>query len=379
MTIASEAAAWLSRLVQIPSVTPVQAGPNAGEPGEAQIAAALAGWFAGLGGSVETEEVHPDRPSVYAIWPGRTDAWVAVDVHTDTVGVEQMTTAPFSGAIENGRVWGRGAVDTKATLGVLLALLEHMRATGQTPMPSLIIGATVDEEFGATGAPAFAAWLARRPFAIAQIAVAEPTGCVPVFGHRGVARFELTFRGVPAHSSQPDLGQNAIVAAASTILAYAQEHARIQQVPPAVVGRASLTSTVVHGGTGINVVPDLCTLMVDRRIVDGEDPVAVIDALHGLAQTAGALPVDIRRLREIRAFLQTPDSPLIANLAAWSGQRPRVAPYGTNAWAYLNLPAEKVVIGPGSIDQAHGAEEWVEVDQLGKMAAIYARWWGITL
>jgi acetylornithine deacetylase len=146
-----------------------------------------------------------------------------------------------------------------------------------------------------------------------------------------------------------------------------------------VVGRASLTSTVVHGGTGINVVPDLCTLMVDRRIVDGEDPVAVIDALHGLAQTAGGLPVDIRRLREIRAFLQAPDSPLIANLAAWSGQRPRVAPYGTNAWAYLNLPAEKVVIGPGSIDQAHGAEEWVEIDELGKLAAIYARWWDITL
>lgn len=379
MTIASAAAAWLSRLVQIPSVTPVQAGPKAGAPGEGRIAAALAGWFAGFGGSVETEEVQPGRPSVYAIWPGRTDAWIAVDVHTDTVGVEQMTVAPFSGDIEDDRVWGRGAVDTKATLGVLLALLEHMRATGQTPLPGLIIGATVDEEFGATGAPAFAAWLARRPFAVAQIAVAEPTGCVPVFGHRGVGRFELTFRGIPAHSSQPDLGQNAVVAAASTILAYAQEHVRLQQVPPAVVGHASLTSTVIRGGTGINVVPDLCTLMVDRRIVDGEDPVAVLDALHVLAQTAGGLPVDIRRLREIPAFLQAPDSPLIANLAAWSGRRPSVAPYGTNAWAYLNLPAEKVVIGPGSIDQAHGAEEWVEIDQLDKMAAIYARWWGITL
>jgi acetylornithine deacetylase/succinyl-diaminopimelate desuccinylase-like protein len=378
-TLANRAASWLSRLVQIPSVTPVQAGPKAGEPGEARIADALAGWFAELGGIVEIEAVQPGRPSVYAIWPGQTDAWVAVDVHTDTVGVEQMTQTPFSGAVNGGRVWGRGAVDTKASLGVLLALLEHTRATGQTPVPGLVLGATVDEEFGATGAPAFAAWLARRPFAIAQIAVAEPTQCVPVYGHRGVARFELTFRGEPAHSSQPDLGRNAIVAAASTVLAYAQEHSRLQQVPPAVVGRASLTSTIIHGGTGINVVPDVCTLLLDRRTVDGEDPATIIDALHILAQHAGGLPVSIRRLREIRAFLQPPNSPLIASLALWSGSRPNVAPYGTNAWAYLDLPAEKVVIGPGSIDQAHGAEEWVEVAQLGRMAEIYARWWGISL
>ena len=379
MTIAAQAADCLSRLVQIPSVTPVQAGPHAGEPGEARIAAALSDWFTQLGGSVEIEEVRPGRPSVYATWQGRIDAWVAVDVHTDTVGVEQMTSVPFSGDIRDGRVWGRGAVDTKASLGVVLALLAHMQATGQRPLPNLVIGATVDEEFGATGAPAFAAWLRRQPFVVSQIVVAEPTLCVPVYGHRGVARFELSFQGVPAHSSQPDLGRNALVAAASTVLAYAEEHQRLQAVPPAVVGRASLTSTVIHGGTGINVVPDLCSLLVDRRVVDGEDPVAVIDALHTLAQTSGGLPVDIRRLREIRAFLQPPDSPLIRQLASWSGNAPSVAPYGTNAWAYLDLPAEKAVIGPGSIDQAHGAEEWVEIDELAKLAAIYARWWDITL
>jgi acetylornithine deacetylase/succinyl-diaminopimelate desuccinylase-like protein len=379
MTIATRSAAWLSRLVQIPSVTPAQAGPNAGEPGEARIAAELAARFTQLGGSVEVEEVHPDRPSVYGVWHGRSDTWIAVDVHTDTVGVEQMTGAPFSGAIRDGRVWGRGAVDTKASLGVLLALLEYMQDTNQTPLPSIVIGATVDEEFGATGAPVFAAWLARQPFTVAQIVVAEPTQCVPVYGHRGVARFELSFRGIPAHSSQPDLGRNAVVAAASAVLAFAQEHERLQHAPPAQIGLASLTSTVIHGGTGINVVPDRCALMVDRRIVDGEDPAAVIDALYALAQQAGGLPVEIRRLREIRAFLQAPDSTLIRCLAEWSASTPTVAPYGTNAWAYLDLPAEKAVIGPGSIDQAHGAEEWVDIDELGKLAAIYARWWDIKL
>ena len=374
--LAQSAADWLSRLVQIPSVTPVQAGPKAGTPGEARIAAQLADWFRDLGGEVESEEVQPNRPSVYGVWRGRSDTWIAVDVHTDTVGVEQMTGDPFSGAQRDGRVWGRGAVDTKASLAVVLALLQSMQQRGLRPQPNLVVAATVDEEFGATGAPAFAAWLRRQPFTVTQLAVAEPTRCIPVYGHRGVARFELDFHGVAAHTSQPQLGRNALVAAARTVVAYAVEDQRLNELPPTELGHANLTSTVIRGGTGINVVPDRCSLLVDRRIVAGENPVTVIDDLYQMA-TAMGLPVEIKRLREIKAFLQPQTSPWIRQLAAWSGASPMVAPYGTNAWAYVDLPGEKVVIGPGSIDQAHGEEEWVEIEQLGRLAQIYAQWWGI--
>src|SRR5687768_12533332 len=121
MVEGSEIAEWLSRLVRIPSVNPLQAGPNAGEPGEARISDQVAEWFRELGGEVHREEVHPGRRNVYGIWPGKSDQWVAVDAHMDTVGVEHMTGDPFSGEIRDGRVWGRGAVDTKATLAVMLA------------------------------------------------------------------------------------------------------------------------------------------------------------------------------------------------------------------------------------------------------------------
>jgi acetylornithine deacetylase/succinyl-diaminopimelate desuccinylase-like protein len=366
-------------LVQIPSVTPVQAGPRAGAPGELRIAQQIAAWFRELNGQVEMEEVLPDRPNVYGLWPGQTDTWVAVDIHVDTVGVEQMTGDPFRGELRAGRVWGRGAVDTKATLGVVLALLEWMQRNSHTPLPSLLIGATVDEEFGITGAPAFAAWIRRQPFQVAQLAVAEPTRCAPVYGHRGAARFELTFQGVPAHTSQPDLGQNAIVAAARTVLAYVEEHSRLQTLPATVLGHAALTATIIQGGTGLNVVPDRCTLQIDRRIVDGEQAGVVAGELFRMAQTHGGLPLEMRPLLELNAFLQPPDSPWIRQLAAWSGEQPQVAPYGTNAFAYGDLPTECVVIGPGSIDQAHGAEEWVEVAELEKLAHIYAQWWGIPL
>ena len=137
-------AEWLSRLVQIPSVAPDQAGPRSGTPGEARLAGEIARWFGEYGGEVHTQEVFPDRPNVYGLWRGRTDRWAAVDAHMDTVGVEQMTDDPFSGRIQNGRVYGRGAVDTKATLAVVLATLEAMHQAGHMPKPNLLIAATAD-------------------------------------------------------------------------------------------------------------------------------------------------------------------------------------------------------------------------------------------
>ena len=139
MVTGQQCAEWLSRLVQIPSVNPAYGGPRAGIAGEARIMAQAAEWFAELGGEVLSEDVYPERPSIYGIWRGRSEQWMAVDVHLDTVGVEQMIGDPYSGEIRDGRVHGRGAVDTKATLGVELALLEHMRRTGQKPATNLLI------------------------------------------------------------------------------------------------------------------------------------------------------------------------------------------------------------------------------------------------
>ena len=95
---------WLARLVQIPSVTPLHAGPRAGQAGEGRIAAQLAQWFGELGAEVILEDAHPNRPNVYAIWRNpASDRWIALDCHTDTVGVEQMPGDPFSGEIRDGR------------------------------------------------------------------------------------------------------------------------------------------------------------------------------------------------------------------------------------------------------------------------------------
>lgn len=369
---------WLSKLVQMPSVTPHQAGPRAGTVGEGRIAAQLAEWFAALGGEVHVDEVLPGRPNVMAIFRGESDRWLAMDTHTDTVGVEQMVGDPFSGRVDDGRLYGRGSADTKGTLAVTLALLEAMQKARVKPAHYLLIAATVDEEVGAQGAPAFARWVRAQGIQLDQLIVAEPTMCGPVYGHKGLSRLRFEVRGKPAHSSQPQLGQNAITAAAKLVLALEDEANRLlSQAVTTALGAATLTVSLISGGRGINVVPDSCEISLDRRVLPDEKPAQVSAALIALAQQNCPLPIDVTTLAEVDAFLQSPDTEWIHQLADWSGRAPDVAPYCTNAWAYGGLARACVILGPGNIEQAHGTQEWVEVSQLEKLARMYSRWWGI--
>jgi acetylornithine deacetylase/succinyl-diaminopimelate desuccinylase-like protein len=370
-------AEWVSRLVQIPSVNPDQAGPRAGLPGEARLAAQLAEWFRELGGEVTCEEPLAGRPNVYAIWRGSSDRWIAVDAHMDTVSVETMTEDPFSGRIADGRVYGRGATDTKATLGVVLALLEAMQRSGVRPEANLLVAATIDEEVGASGAPALAHWMGRQDLVADEMVVAEPTQCRPIHGHKGIVRIEFRVQGQTAHSSQPQAGKNAIAAAARLAVALEEENEGLQALPSDSLGPPMLTVTLIHGGTGINVVPDACSLSLDRRVSADEKAHAVTAALRELAERHCPLPFTIHVQKEIDAFWQSPETPWVRQLANWSGEPPTLAPYCTNAWAYHDVARECVVLGPGSIDQAHGDAEWVEITELEKLAGIYARWWGI--
>ena len=266
-------AEWVARLVRVPSVNPAHAGPRAGLVGEAAMAGALAGHFADLGAEVTLDEVLEGRPNVYGILQGRTDRLVCLDVHTDTVTVEHMDGDPFDGRVEDGHVWGRGALDTKASMGVVLGLLEAWGRHGLRPEPTvLLVGSVSEEAGGLLGAEGFRAWADGQGLAIDQVLVAEPTRCAPIYGHKGGVSIDIEVHGAAAHSATPHLGANAIEAAAAIVLAYRAEHDRLQTGTPATeLGNGTLTVTLISGGTGGNIVPDRCTLTVGRRIVPLED------------------------------------------------------------------------------------------------------------
>jgi len=367
---------WLSRLVQIPAVGPANAGPRSGPAGEGRLAHQLTEWFQQYGATVVQEEVFPDRPNVYAIWRGTSDRWLAVDVHMDTVGVETMEGDPFDGRVENGRVYGRGSVDTRATLAIALAILEQLHATGQKLTDNLLICASADEETGCYGAPVFANWVRQQGLQIDQMIVAEPTLCVPIHGHKGALGLIFEIEGVAAHSSKPELGKNAISAAARVITALDAEQGRILAQPAtSKLGAGALSVTMIQGGQAQNIIPNTCRLNVDRRVTVGEDPLVLRDQLTALAQTAAGLPLTVKTLHALGAFYQQPDTPWLGQFAAWTGAAPDVVPFTTNGSAYNNLARECLIFGPGSIDQAHRDVEWVAISELEKAARIYEQWW----
>ncbi len=313
---------WLSRIVQIPSVSPAHAGERDDIAGEARLAAQVEKWFRAFGAEeVQREEVFPNRPNVYGIWRGSSDTWLAVDVHMDTVGVAQMDGDPFDGRVENGRVYGRGAVDTKASLAVVLAMLEHQHERG-LPLPhNLLVAATAAEENGTQGAPVFANWVRRQDFQLSQLIVAEPTLCGPLYGHKGVMNLEFQIKGRAAHTAMPEQGQNAIAAAAHLIVALEADHKALQaETPTTELGNGVLTVSLVKGGIGINIVPDTCQIAANRRVVPGESEQVLRAHFQALAEAHCPLPFTMRVLHFLPPFYQTPDTPFAQQLAHWSGR-----------------------------------------------------------
>ncbi|MDB4103026.1 M20/M25/M40 family metallo-hydrolase [Acidimicrobiales bacterium] len=363
-------------LVRIPSVNPLQAGPTSGTDGEVALSAWLAERAAELGGDVTVDEIVDGRNNVYARFQGQTDRVITVDVHLDTVGVEHMTDPAFDGRIEDDRVYGRGSVDTKASLAIVLSVLEEMKASGETPVPTLNVVGTVAEEMGGLiGAGGYRDWLQQHGSRIDQMIVAEPTMCAPVHGHKGGVGLEVTVHGHAAHSSKPHLGQNAISGAARIIAAIDAEQERLDSTPPpTAVGNGSVAVLEVNGGVARNIIPPHCDLFTGRRCAPGEDPNVVFEQLSALMRDAAhPLKTDIAMANGFAAaaFYQDPDAELIQMLAGLAGTQPDVASYGSNALQYAEVASEIVVFGPGSIDQAHQAIEWIDIAEIDKAAAIY--------
>ncbi len=369
----------LSDLVAINSVNPGQAGERSGPGGEEDLANWVADRTEQLGGEVTLDEVEPGRPNVYAHFQGTSDEVIVVDVHLDTVGIEHMEGDPFDGRISDGRVYGRGSVDTKATLAVLLPLLEDV-STGEFRLePSLLLVGTVGEEFGGLpGAYRFQDWMNESDRRVNSLVVAEPTMCAPVHGHKGGMGMEITVHGHAAHSSKPELGANAIAGAARVVNALQAEHDRLVTGEAlTAMGTGTLSVTEIGGGRARNIIPDLCQVYAGRRIAPGEDPYAIFEELsaviRGAAQPLEAT-VEMANGRASSAFYQEPDSALVQQLAAIAESKPEVATYGSNALVYGELADHLVVFGPGSIDQAHQAVEWVDISELDRADAVYRAW-----
>jgi acetylornithine deacetylase len=379
----------LRQLIRIPSVNPMGRDVQERPYGEHAVTDYIEQFFRALGVPFQRQHVAPQRDNIMARIDGTAaDAArsiVLFDAHQDTVPVEGMTIDPWNPTIEQGRVFGRGACDVKGAMACMLTAFARLAAERPPDMPTLILACTVNEENGFTGARALTQYWSEGPspfFAHPpdQVIVAEPTDLHVVVTHKGVMRWRCHALGRAAHSSNPDQGENAIYHMGHVLLQlqhYATELKRGEFDPR--LGPPTINVGTIHGGICVNAVPDSCTIEVDRRLVPDEDPAAARQ--HVLDFLAQRVPC-ADRLRHEEPFLvscglsDSRNSELAQRLRQVICDRGHAAqhvgvPYGTNAPCFAATNVPTVVFGPGSIAQAHTADEWIAIDQLHTAVEVY--------
>ncbi len=357
-------------LVRIPSVNPTLA---AGGSGERAIAERCAAWLDSWDFTTRLDEIAPGRCNVVATRPG-VGPTLLLNGHLDTVGVEGMTVSPFGAELRGDRIYGRGACDMKGGVASLLAAARRLARSG--PAPPLVVALTADEEHASLGMEALVRSGIRADLAV----VCEPTGLAVMPTHKGFVWVRASFRGRAAHGSRPELGVDAIRHAALYLSALDTLQRELSARPAhELLGRASLHAGTIRGGTAESVYPERCELLLERRTLPGEAPQGVMAelgaVLAGLEERETEVDGTLEMTLERPGTEVSVDSPLVRGLldaGAAHGVKPVVK--GMTAWvdaALLNeagIPA--VCYGPGDIAQAHSADEWIGVDQIGLCANV---------
>jgi len=393
----AEHVATLADLVRRPSVNPMGRGVSGPDYLEGRVSDYLVQRFMAAGLPWVRQPVSPGRDNVLVRLEATVPSAPTVlwDAHQDTVPVDGMTIEPFMPFVREGRLYGRGSCDVKGGMAAMLVALDRLRTSEQPRRAHVVFTATVNEEFGFSGAKAIARlWTtpaaelappdraARDLFGGTPAAaiVAEPTELDIVTQHKGAVRWRMRVHGVACHSAFPEQGDNAIYPggrAIGAIESLAKE--LLTRHPDHPCGPPTLNLGTIHGGTGVNLVPDLVVFELDRRVVPGESPQAARDEV--IARIAAACGK--ARIEHDAPFLESAGLPALAD-RTWfdrltaSAERRGVASrqiaarYGTNASVFAAAGVPSLVFGPGSIAQAHTADEWIELAQVDTAADILA-------
>ncbi|HLI52278.1 MAG TPA: M20 family metallopeptidase [Thermomicrobiaceae bacterium] len=373
-----EVIGFLRELVQIPTVNP----PGDVRQGIAAVQAKLDG--EGFDTSIIAKE--EEKPNLVARLSNGDGPTLLFNAHLDVVPTGEESAwsrPPFAADIADGKVYGRGAGDDKASVTAQVMGAIALKRSGVPLQGTLIINEVADEEIGgALGAGLVAADPSVTPD---YVIVGEQTLGKVLIGEKGGAGTRVTVYGRAAHGALPWEGVNAIEGMARVIVALQDElWPVLERRTHKYFHHSSATISIIEGGVKTNVVPDRCSIFIDRRIIPGEAPNDVVKEIREIAdRVIGKLPgmrVEVEHANPSggrEAILNEPDNPVVqAMLAANSylGFDTELSGFsmGTDGRHFHAQGYPTIIYGPGDPSLAHKPDEWVGVDEVMNAAKAYA-------
>lgn len=364
----------LTDLVRIDSINP-SLTPGGG--GEAEIGAYVADVLNEIGLEVTTHELEPDRVNVVGRLQGKGNGRsLLLNAHMDTVGVEGMDE-PFSAAIRDGKLYGRGAYDMKGSLAAMIAAAKALVEAGVSLGGDLLITAVADEEYASIGTTDVA-----RNYQADGAIVTEPTDLAVCRAHRGFIWYEVETIGRAAHGSRYEEGIDANMHMGRFLARLDELEQELRQRPPhPLAGPPSLHAALIEGGTALSVYAARCTLNMERRTIPGETETEATQELQAiLDELAAADPTFRATLKPF--FRRQPlevsaDATIVQTLEQVTSERlgQRPAHIGQTFWTDAPLLAEAgmetVLMGPLG-HGLHSDEEWVDLKSVQDLAYILA-------
>lgn len=396
----------LRQLIQIPSVNPMAHDVSGPDIGEERLTDFLQGKVQKLGLPWLRQRVHPGRDNLVVLLRGSPTVeqggeFLLWDVHQDTVPVEGMTVDPFGGEVRDGRIYGRGASDVKGSMAAMIAAVSRVAASeGPQNRPTIALAFTVNEECGFTGIESLCNLLQRSESTYAAIVagtispvelfprlpdaaiIAEPTDFDIVVAHQGVIRWRCHTIGRAGHTSRPEAGVNAIYGMSRIVQTIEQYCADLRQNGPLHqrCGRPSVCVSTIHGGVAVNTIPERATIEIDRRLGPDEERQEAYDQLVQLvtdsADTGECRVEHEPPFMDSRGFSDRHNQALASALSALAQKNGRKGElvgvaYATDAAPVAALGVPTVVFGPGSIAQAHTADEFISIAELQLGADVF--------
>lgn len=366
---------------------------NANISGKPRPESELADYLEGLAGhhGLATRRVEvQDRTENLLITYERDSSlpWILFDSHLDTVAVDGMTIDPFVGEVRDGKLWGRGACDTKGTGAAMFCALASYASQENSGKNNIALLFSVDEEWGMRGMRTFISeHYPHLGFVPKGAVVGEPTQLKPVVAHNGVVRYVITTHGVAAHSSDPSLGKSAISTMARLITFIETEFIPQCNQSHELTGSAQCSINVIHGGVVANIIPELCVIHIDRRTVPGEKSAKVIEemrnAIDGFVRDYPNETIDFEVSIDTPSLspktgatgsdggITFADSVINAMSRAGRDEKAIGVMYATHAGDLSRAGIPSMVLGPGDIAQGHTHDEWIDVAELREGVRIY--------